>query len=318
MQVTTPLTSRLLAGPDARERLTERIAVLGKDVRPVEREGMLELIADPARESDSIRDSVSTRLMESFRLSMSRDCFGLLYELNANHLLAQVASRLRRYSSKADPLDVLQEVFFNVYRYPHRFDAAREDAFRVWSAMIVRNTVLKHLRSQGKGGRQEVPFEDLSDQPETGHTGPLGGVIDGEDRARCQEVYTTYLLLYLEFYSMLSERECRALHLVEVDEVSYRVAADDLGIKLENLKMVIFRARRKIHRAMRRTFEGLPHDCRPARDPKGTTPDPHSRATVRDARRGDRNPTDDHAIRREGHNDSVGEAPMETRSSGDE
>ena len=59
----------------------------------------------------------------------------------------------------------------------------------------------------------------------------------------------------------------RALHLVEVEEQSYREAAADLGIKLENLKMVIFRARRKIHRSMRRVFEGLPPDCRPARDP---------------------------------------------------
>jgi hypothetical protein len=31
--------------------------------------------------------------------------------------------------------------------------------------------------------------------------------------------------------------------------------------------MVIFRARKKIHRSMRRVFEGLPPDCRPARDP---------------------------------------------------
>ena len=50
-----------------------------------------------------------------------------------------------------------------------------------------------------------------------------------------------------------------------MDDVSYREAAEDLEIKLENLKMVIFRARRKIHRAMRRVFEGLTPDCRPAR-----------------------------------------------------
>ena len=56
--------------------------------------------------------------------------------------------------------------------------------------------------------------------------------------------------------------------MVEVDECSYREAAEVLGIKLENLKMVIFRARRKIHRSMRRVFDGLPPDCRPARDPK--------------------------------------------------
>ena len=30
----------------------------------------------------------------------------------------------------------------------------------------MRNTVLKHLRTLGRGGRSEVPFEDLSEQPE--------------------------------------------------------------------------------------------------------------------------------------------------------
>jgi RNA polymerase sigma factor (sigma-70 family) len=163
---------------------------------------------------------------------------------------------------------VLQEVFFNVYRYPHRFDCSREDAFRVWSAMIVRNTVLKHLRSQGRGGRVEIGIDDLPEQPETGAHSPLGGAIESESRSECARVYTTYLQLYLRFYAMLSERERRALHLVEVDECSYRQAADELEIKLENLKMVIFRARRKIQRAMRRVFDGLPPDCRPAREPK--------------------------------------------------
>ena len=62
----------------------------------------------------------------------------------------------------------------------------------------------------------------------------------------------TYLHLYLRFYSMLSDRERRAIHFVEVDELSYREAAAELGIKLENLKMVIFRARRAARRDPRR------------------------------------------------------------------
>ncbi|MCB9916447.1 MAG: RNA polymerase sigma factor [Planctomycetes bacterium] len=211
---------------------------------------------------------MSTRLMEVFKKDRSRGCFGLLYELNGNHLLTQVAGRLRRYASKSDARDVLQEVFFNVYRYPHRFDSTREDAFRVWSAMIVRNTVLKHLRSQSRGGRTEVAFDDLPDQPAPSAPSPLSGAIEEESRVECARVYLTYLQLYLRFYAMLSERERRALHLVEVEEFSYRDAAADLGIKLENLKMVIFRARRKIHRSMRRVFDGLSPDCRPARDPR--------------------------------------------------
>jgi RNA polymerase sigma factor (sigma-70 family) len=247
--------------------LRERIEGLGREAPRREIQRMLAVLAEPERSADSLRDAISTRLMETFRERASRGSFGLLYELNKQQLLAQVAGCLRRYGSRADPRDVLQEVFFNVYRYPHRFNGEREDAFRVWSAMIVRNTVLKHLRAQGRGGRLEVAFDDLADQTEERAISPLSGAIERESLEECGRVYLTYLHLYLRFYAMLSDRERRAIHLVEVEEQSYRDAADELGIKLENLKMVIFRARKKIHRSMRRVFDGLPPDCRPAREP---------------------------------------------------
>jgi len=256
-----------------RALLRERLAEVGRECLALEASALAEMLAiaaDPGRGPEALRDGLSTRLMEVFRVHRSRSAFGLLYELNRPQLLQQVAGRLRRYQSRSDPQDVLQEVFFNVYRYPHRFDAARDDAFRVWSATIVRNTVLKHLRSLSRSGRAEVPFEDLPEQPDEASRvrEPVRGVIEDESRLACTRVYLTYLHLYLRFYSMLSERYRRAIHLVEVDGQSYREAARELGIKLENLKMVIFRARRKIHRSMRRVFEGLPPDCRPARDPR--------------------------------------------------
>jgi RNA polymerase sigma-70 factor, ECF subfamily len=276
-----------------RALLHERVAEVGRECPALEATALTELLEvalDRERGPEELRDGLSTRLMEVFRLHRSRAAFGLLYELNRPHLLQQVAGRLRRYQSRSDPQDVLQEVFFNVYRYPHRFDATRDDAFRVWSATIVRNTVLKHLRSLSRSGRAEVPFEDLPEQPEEpGRTRePVRGVIEDESRLACTRVYLTYLHLYLRFYSMLSERERRAIHLVEVDGQSYREAAGELGIKLENLKMVIFRARRKIHRSMRRVFEGLPPDCRPARDPRprSRTSGPASPAEVRKAKDG--------------------------------
>jgi DNA-directed RNA polymerase specialized sigma24 family protein len=68
---------------------------------------------------------------------------------------------------------------------------------------------------------------------------------------RCSRVYLIFLLLYLRAFDLrLSEREKRALRLVEVDGLRYREAADELGIKLENLKMVICRARKKIFKTM--------------------------------------------------------------------
>lgn len=259
----------LASGPRIRERLLEiRGECRDADVTPIER-----LLEEEGRDAEARRDALSTALMEVYRLHRSRAAFGLLYELNRTHIYQQVAARLRRYQSKADAHDVLQEVFVNVYRYPHRFNCEREDAFRVWTATIVRNTVLKHLRSLSRNGRAEVPFEDLPEQPQRKADEPLRGVIQSESEEACSRVYLTYLHLYLRFYGMLSEREQRALHLVEAEGVRYREAAAELGIKLENLKMVVFRARRKIHRSMRRVFEGLPPDVRPARDPRSEDAD---------------------------------------------
>lgn len=268
MQVSDFLhSSPLSATGGGRDRLRERVdAIPTRELKGEQRRRALRALDAEALSIEELRDAVSTALMDAFRVSTGRSVFGLLYELNAAHLVVQVAGRLRRYGSKADPGDVLQEVFFNVYRYPARFDASRDDAFRVWTAMIVRNTVLKHLRSrQNGGGSREVAFEDLSDQPVAGGATPLTGVLDDEANSQTARAYVTYLQLYIEFYSMLSERERRALYMVEVEGSSYREAAAELEIKLENLKMVIFRARRKIHRSMRRVFDGLTPDCKPAR-----------------------------------------------------
>jgi len=254
------------------ERLLALAMEMGHETDRGERAELLRhlraILSDPARSAESRRDAFSTQLMQAFRLHRSRTAFGLLYELNGAHLLQQVVGRLRRYQSKADAQDVLQEVFVNIYRYPQRFNAEREDAFRVWTATIVRNTVLKHLRSLSRSGRAEVAFDELPEPCGNDRGEPLRGVIETESQAACGKVYLTYLHFYLRFYQLLSEREQRAIHLVEVEGLSYRAAARDLGIKLENLKMVIFRARRKIHRSMRRVFEGLPPDLRPARDPR--------------------------------------------------
>ena len=254
------------ASAERLERIRDKFTEVGKESEQSALTLLEAILEDQQRDVEEKRDGISTRLMEIFRVHRSRTAFGLLYELNAAPLHQQVSARLRRYRCKADALDVLQEVFVNIYRYPHRFNCERDDAFRVWTATIVRNTVLKHLRSLSKNGRGEVAFEELPEPTGPILTEPLRGVIETESEAECGRVYLTYLFLYLRFFRMLSEREQRAIQLVEVTGLSYRQAAQELGIKLENLKMVVFRARRKIHRSMRRVFEGLPADLRPARD----------------------------------------------------
>ncbi len=254
-------TEERLAG--IRSRLEE----VRREVGTGQAEALLAILDESEGEAENRRDRLSTGLMELYREHGSRAAFSCLYELNAAALYQQVVSRLRRYRCRADALDVLQEVFFNVYRYPHRFNCERDDAFRVWTATIVRNTVLKHLRSLSRSGRGEVGLDEIGEAKDSSAAEPIRGVIDDESAHECTRVYLNYLYLYLRFYQMLSEREQRAIQMVEVEGQSYRDAARGLGIRLENLKMVIFRARRKIHRSMKRVFEGLPPDLRPAREP---------------------------------------------------
>ena len=45
--------------------------------------------------------------------------------------------------------------------------------------------------------------------------------------------------------------------MVEVEDRSYREVSEALNIKLENLKMVIFRARKKIFRNLERSLNAL-------------------------------------------------------------
>ena len=83
---------------------------------------------------------------------------------------------------------------------------------------------------------------------------PLGTVSDAEAAELIDLAYLRFLDAYLEQYGQRSPRERRALAMIEVEGLSYKEAAARLGIRLANLKMMIFRARQKILRGIERTF----------------------------------------------------------------
>ncbi len=195
-------------------------------------------------------DWVSTCLMDAFKNTGDAAVFGLLFEINRGSFLHAIQSSLRRAYHHVDPQDVLQEVFLNIYRYPHRFHADKADAFRGWGHRIARNTLLKFLKGQVRLSRFLEIDEDML-QPEDLRTRrPDRVASDAESAAVVDQAYLLYLQLYLLHFRRLSGKEQLALTRVEVDAISYRDAAAELDIRLENLKMVIFRARRKIFRGM--------------------------------------------------------------------
>lgn len=207
-----------------------------------------------AQDLDASRDFVNTRLMDAFKRTGDSDAFSLLYELNNHGFLCAIQSRIRSYRGLLDACDVLQEVFFNIYRYPNRFDGSKPEAFRHWTNTIIRNTVLKHLRQSGRPVRFEFLGEELAERPDNRSDNPLRETVEHEGEGEVARAYLITLQMYLEAFQELSEREQMALELVEVENLCYRDASADLGMKIENLKMVIFRARRKMYRHMRRRF----------------------------------------------------------------
>ena len=208
------------------------------------------------------RDRLSTELMAMYAESASNEAFSLLFELNQDGVMRLIYHHLRRSFFSVDPNDVLQEVFFNIYRYPKNFDSTKPSAFRNWTHSIVRNTTLKHSRkaqrnhvvsltSPDRDSERELP--NLEPEDFDGRT-PLQQTEDKETNEQLIGAWMLYLHFYQEAYRCLTPREKRALYLVEVDGIPYKEAAAELNVRVENLKMRIFRARRKIFTIMKRKF----------------------------------------------------------------
>ena len=207
--------------------------------------------------AQSFIDWVSTSLMDCFKDSGNSAVFALLFELNRDSFLHAIQCNLRRSYHHVDPNDVLQEVFLNIYRYPHRFLGDKSDAFRGWGHRIARNTLLKFLKGQTRLSRFQAIDDEVIQPEDTRSKQPDRAATDAESAVVVDRAYLMYLQLYMLHFGRLSAKERRALTMVEVEDRSYRDAAEELGIRLENLKMVIFRGRRKIFRGMERSLTSL-------------------------------------------------------------
>lgn len=192
-------------------------------------------------------DATATALMDQYRRTRSREVFDALVELTRDQLLARVCSRSRFLEPAVDPLELLQDVVINIYRYPDRFDASRPGAFRAWSTTIVDNSVRRYLRKARSGPDVRLkPIEILAQEPDQLRLGPSDQAILTEQCDEASRTFALFLAMYLQAYHGLSERERFVLHMVEVRGLRYAELAKIVGIRPEALKMVVFRARRRI------------------------------------------------------------------------
>jgi len=197
--------------------------------------------------------ALNNALMDLYRERGSIPAYSLLFELNMRPFTMIATRILRLTNSRADLGDILQETFLAIYRYPSRFCPDKPNAFRNWSYSIIRNTVYRHLQVDA---REAVPVDLVYDiLPDDRAACPSAGYETAESDERCQRVYGLLLCLYAEIYEHdLKPRDRLALRLVEVEHMAYRDAADVLGCKLENFKMIVCRARKKILAALVRVL----------------------------------------------------------------
>ncbi len=199
-------------------------------------------------DADRRRDALATTLMDAFRRTGDAAVFEQLVSLVQRRLQRRIGARLRALGLGLDPEEVLQDSLVNVYRYPDRFDAGRPGAFRAWSSTIVDNVIRRQLRKARSGPELQLRTDEQLSQecdPRVGE--PSARAEHGEEYAATCRAFALLLGWYLDAYHGLSERERFVLQMVEVKGLRYAEIAKVLRIRPEALKMVVFRARKRIH-----------------------------------------------------------------------
>jgi RNA polymerase sigma-70 factor (ECF subfamily) len=195
-----------------------------------------------------LRDAgLATSLMEAFRRSGDPEVFDCLARWAAPQLLARIRSRLRGLGQALDAQEILQDALVNVYRYPDRFLASRPGAFAAWSTTIIDNVIRRQLRRQRSGPAVALQAPELlQERADAAALEPPAVVAGREQSVATARAFAVLLCGYDAAFRALRQREQFALQLVEVRGLRYAQIAAMLGIRAEAVKMIVFRARRRL------------------------------------------------------------------------
>ncbi len=206
------------------------------------------------REAALEREANATRLMAAYRDSRERRDFEALYAETERAVHTWILSLLRQGPAHLDAQELLQDTFVNVYRYPSAFRDEQPGSFRVWVRTIAGNLV---RRARSRGGRHglmlELPEGGLEPADERGQS-PDAQADLMESARHLSRAWDLFLCAYLVAWQQLAERDAKALELVEVEELCYAEASEKLGVRPANMKMIVFRARKRLATHMRRTL----------------------------------------------------------------
>ncbi len=183
--------------------------------------------------------------MARFRDRRGSAEFQALYDLASPALLAWITGQVRGRRLSLDPTELLQDVFVNIYRYAQGFREEQPGSFRVWSRRIATNVVRRAcLPNTALGSFQALP-QGLQ-EPADVALGPGESASGVEEMRALSRAWMILLAHYAAAAATLRDRERHALELIEIQGFSYAQAAADLGVGPSNMKMIVFRARKRI------------------------------------------------------------------------
>jgi RNA polymerase sigma factor (sigma-70 family) len=181
--------------------------------------------------------------MVRFQNSRAATDFEALYSAGAEDVLQWIRSLLRQGGAQLDPSELLQDTFVNVYRYPSGFRPEHAGSFRVWVRTIAGNAV---RRARRRAAPRASALEEQTSEPCDPGASPL---LLAHGREQALVFARSLSLLYaaiLFAFERLRPRDRRALELVELQGQPYAEAGPLLGVPPENMKMIVFRARRRL------------------------------------------------------------------------
>ena len=203
------------------------------------------LVALPGEDADRYEARIETALMALVRDGGGESAFQALYDYARGKLYVWIAGLCARRGP--DPLEVLQDTFVNVYRYAQGFRDDEPKSFRVWSRTIAGNLVRRARAMHANGSLRSLDalpagFQEPADK----RRGPVDQLAGDEESRSMLLAWTLVLLQYAAAYEKLGARDRRALDMIEVQGLSYAEASARLGVGLSNMKMIMFRSRRRI------------------------------------------------------------------------
>ncbi|MCK6447387.1 MAG: RNA polymerase sigma factor [Planctomycetes bacterium] len=207
-------------------------------------------LAPEAGEPDlTFSDRIDTTLMALFRDRRAPEAFEVLYQRARGGIFDLVRRLTGERGLPFDPLELVQDTFINVYRYAKGFRDEHAGSFRAWARTIAQHTVYRAATRRRMRSLQSLP--EGAQEPADERQLPARGIVEREDVRQLAQSWIIFLDHYARAYAELSPRDRRALHLVEVEGLSYEEAARVLVVGRSNMKMILFRARGRIQARMR-------------------------------------------------------------------